>query len=212
LLEFDQNGKPKANYSETSLGNLHSVDVSNPLKILLFYPDFAQMQLLDSKLTLQSSIYLRNFNIIQPVAVCQSNAGGYWVFDLQDYQLKKIDLNLQLQYQSGNLNQTLGYTLFPNFIIEWEGKVYMNNPSTGILVFDQFGSYMKTIAVTGLKNFQIMNTDLIYTKENKCMRFDTKTFSENEILLPVHDSLVSTRFEQHQLYLLTTASLNFYSY
>jgi hypothetical protein len=32
------------------------------------------------------------------------------------------------------------------------------------------------------------------------------------VLLPPHDSLVSCRIEHKQLYLLTTSSLNFYSY
>src|SRR3569832_62450 len=59
LLQFDTLGKPKANYSERNAGQLHSIDVSNPLKPLLFFPDFAQLQVLDSKLALQSSVYLR---------------------------------------------------------------------------------------------------------------------------------------------------------
>src|SRR5436190_13567133 len=43
LLQFDSNGKPVANYSEKNLGNLRFVDASNPMKILLFYPDFARV-------------------------------------------------------------------------------------------------------------------------------------------------------------------------
>ncbi len=216
ILQFDSIGKPKAVYAERNAGHLHSVDVSNPLKPLLFYPDFAQLQVLDSKLALQSTVYLRNFNIIQPVAVCQSNQGGYWIFDLQDFQLKKIDLNLQLKSESGNMMQTLGYSPFPNFILESENSVYMNNPKTGILVYDQYGTYIKTIAITDLKSFQIIGNDLLYVKENKMMKHNLKTLQESEVLLPQHDSLVGGRIENPssagQLYLLTTSSLNFYSY
>jgi hypothetical protein len=215
LLQFDSIGKPKGVYAERNAGRLHSVDVSNPLKPLLFYPDFAQLQVLDSKLALQSSVYLRNFNIIQPVAVCQSSQGGYWIFDLQDYQLKKIDLSLQLKSESGNIMQTLGYSPFPNFLLEWENAIYMNNPKTGILVFDQYGTYIKTIAITELKSFQIIGDDLLYIKENKMMKHNLKTLEESEVLLPPHESLVSARLENAsvgQLYLLTTTSLNFYSY
>ncbi len=215
LLQFDSIGKPKAVYAERNAGRLHSVDVSNPLKPLLFYPDFAQLQVLDSKLALQSTVYLRNFNIIQPVAVGQSAQGGYWIFDLQDFQLKKIDLNLQLKSESGNIMQTLGYSPFPNFILEWENSVYMNNPKTGILVFDQYGTYIKTIAITDLKSFQIIGDDLLFAKDNKMMKHNLKTLQESEVLLPPHDSLVSGRIENPsvgQLYLLTTTSLNFYSY
>jgi hypothetical protein len=212
LLQFDTLGKPKAVYAERNAGQLHSIDVTNPLKPLLFFPDFAQLQILDSKLALQSSVYLRNFNIIQPVAVGQSNQGGYWVFDLQDYQLKKIDLNLQLKFESGNVAQTLGYSPFPNFLLESENNVYLNNPKTGILVFDQYATYIKTIAIDSLKSFQIIGNELLFIKDNKLMKHNLKTLEENEVLLPAHDSLISSRIEQSQLYLLTTSSLNFYSY
>jgi len=212
LLQFDTLGKPKATYSERNAGQLHSVDVTNPLKPLLFFPDFAQLEILDSKLALQSSIYLRNFNVIQPVAACQSVQGGYWIFDVQDYQLKKIDLNLQLKSESGNVAQTLGYSPFPNFLVEYENNVYMNNPKTGILVFDQYGTYVKTIAIDSLKSFQFINNEMLFVKDNKMMKHNLKTLQENEVLLPSHDSLVCSRIEQQQLYLLTISSLNFYSY
>src|SRR6185369_8144211 len=52
LLQFDTIGKPKANYSNLNSGILFSVDASNPLKILLFYPDFARLELLNNKLAL----------------------------------------------------------------------------------------------------------------------------------------------------------------
>ena len=44
LLQFDSLGKPKGNYAERSSGSLTSVDAGNPLKILLFYRDFARLQ------------------------------------------------------------------------------------------------------------------------------------------------------------------------
>src|SRR4051812_490974 len=87
LLQFDVKGKPKANYSESSLGIVRAVDVSNPLKILVFYSDFAKIILLDSKLAFQSEIDLRSIQINQPLAVCMSEENGYWVYDREDDQL-----------------------------------------------------------------------------------------------------------------------------
>src|SRR5436190_11164720 len=48
LLEFDTLGKPKVSYSNFDSGIISSVDASNPLKILLFYPDFARIELLNN--------------------------------------------------------------------------------------------------------------------------------------------------------------------
>jgi hypothetical protein len=203
---------PKANYAERNSGRLTSVDAGNPLKIILFYRDFAQLQLLNNKLALESTIDLRNTGIMQPLVACQSYLDGYWIFDQQDFSLKKIDLSLRIVAQSGDMNQTLGYALQPAAMEESNEHLYMNNPATGILVFDKFGSYYKTIPVTGIQSFQVIEKNLLYVKDNKLNQFNLATFDDHEIILPPHDSLLSARFEQHKIFLLTTGSLTFYSY
>lgn len=212
LLQFDPRGKPLANYSETNLGSLQYVDAGNPMKILLFYPDFARIIILDSKLSPQSTIDLRTLNINQPIVACNSKEDGYWVYDREDDQLKKIDLNLQIVQQSGNLTQQVGYQMQPTLMTEENGLVYINNPSNGILVFDRFGTYYKTIPYPNLKNFQVIENDVLFINNNKLLRYDSKTIEEKQILLPYKDSIVAARIEQHQLYLLTSDSLNFYSF
>ena len=212
LLQFDPKGRPKANYSENNIGALRSVDASNPLKILLFYSDFAQIQILDSKLSLQSTIDLRPMGFIQPTLICNSNNEGYWIYDAQDFQLKKIDLNLQVNVESGNITQAIGYNVDPNFLVEANNYVYLNDPASGILVFDLYGTYYKTIPFKHLSAFQIIADELLYANQNKLISFNLKKLEEKEILLPAHDSLVNSRIERKELFLLTSASLNFYSF
>jgi len=212
LLRFDQKGKPKMNFSENSLGELRSVDVSNPLKPVLFYPDFAEILTLNAQLALQSTIFLRSAGMVQPTLACTALQDGFWVFDLQDFQLKKIDLNLQVVAQSGDISKILGHSILPDFLVEADGKVYLNDPASGIHVFDLFGTYYKTIPILNLKNFQVVDDRILFADGKSLRSYHLKTIAEEEILLPQHDSLVQARIEQHQLYLLTNASLNFYSF
>jgi hypothetical protein len=212
LLQFDKSGKPVANFSEKNLGSLTFVDAGNPMKILLFYPDFARVIILDSKLTQQADIKFREIGINQPLAVCNSGENGYWVYDREDDQLKKIDPALKIIQQSGNLTQLLGYQVQPDQMIEENGFVYLNNPESGLLVFDRLATFYKTIPFPGIENFQVMDKDILFTRKNKFARYNNKSFSETEILLPQHDSVRSARIEQNQLYLLTSDSLNFYSF
>lgn len=212
LLQFDAEGNPVANFSESNLGTLYYVDPSNPMKILLFYRDFAKIKILDSKLSTQSDIELRSLNINQPLAACTSRDDGYWVYDREDEQLKKIDLNLQVVQRSGSLTQQLGYQVQPGIMIEDDGFVYMNNPSSGIIVFDRFGNYYKTIPYKNLTGFQLIEKEILFINHNKFFRYDSKIVSEKEILLPTSETVKSARIEQNQLYLLTSTSLNFYSF
>ncbi len=212
LLQFDPFGKPKANFSESSLGDIRSIDASNPMKILLFYSDFAKIIILDTRLAYQSGIDLRSIQINQPLAACTSEENGYWVYDRQDDLLKKLDMNLQVIYSSGSLTQIMGYQVQPGIMIERSGFIYMNNPATGILVFDRYGEYYKTIPYKGLTTFQVIGREILITVNNKLIRVDTRTAEEKEVLLPDNESIISGRIEQHQLYLLTTDSLKFYSF
>jgi hypothetical protein len=212
LLLFDAEGKPVANYSQNKLGELRLVDASNPLKVVLFYPDFAQLIVLNSKLAEQSVINLRNAGIVQPMTAANSENGGYWFFDRDDEQLKKIDNNLQIVYRSDNLSQTLGYAMQPKQIVEENGHIYVNDPENGIHVFDRFGTYYKTLPFTHIGNFQLIENSLLFVEGSRLYKYDSKTVAQKEILLPPHDSLISARIEQNKLYLLTTTSLNFYSF
>ena len=210
LLQFDIEGNPKGNYSRNNIGSLTLVDATNPMKILLFYPDYATVVILDAKLSLQSEIEMRSININQPLVVCNSGENAYWVYDRQDDQLKKIDNNRQVIHQSSNLTQLTGYQLQPNLMVEDNGFVFINNPSTGILVFDRYGTYYKTLPFEELKSFQIIDNDLLFVKNNHLYRYNSKSLSEKEILTPSVDSIRAARIEQHELYLLTSDSLNFY--
>jgi len=212
LLQFNPLGKPKANFSASSLGVIRTMDASNPMKILLFYSDFAKVIVLDSKLAIQSTIDFRSLQIYQPLAACISEENGFWVYDREDDLLKKLDMNLQVIYRSGSLTQRMGYQVQPGIMLESNGFIYMNNPSTGILVFDRYGEYYKTLPYKGLTTFQVIGREILLTVNNKLLRIDTKTNEEKEVLLPVNDSILSGRIEQHKLYLLTTDSLKFYSF
>jgi hypothetical protein len=212
VLEFNSQGKPVANYSDRNYGELRSIDATNPMKIVLFYPDFATIVVLNSKLAVQSTVNLRAVDIAQPLAVCNSHEDGYWLYDRQDDQLKKIDLNLQVFYQSGNLSQVLGYSMKPVYMTEADGFVYIQDAENGILVFDNFGAYYKTLPLKGVSSFQVVSNELVYSMSNSVYSYGLKTIEQKEILLPQHDSIITARFDRNELYLLTTSSLNFYSF
>lgn len=212
LLKYSHRGNLLSNFSESNLGNLGFVDAGNPMKLLLFYPDYARIIILDSKLSFQTALDFRSININQPLTVCNSTENGYWVYDREDDQLKKIDLNLQVIQQSGSLTQLLGYQVQPGMMTESNGLIYMNNPETGILVFDRFAAYYKTIPYTGVDFFQVIEKDIVFINKRSLIRFDTKSVTENEVLIPEIDSIRAARIEQHELYLLTSDSLKFYSF
>jgi hypothetical protein len=49
--------------------------------------------------------------------------------------------------------------------------VYLNDPLVGILVFDIFGSYQKTIPILGLKKFAVKEGKIIYGKGGHILQY-----------------------------------------
>lgn len=212
VLKFSPSGKPLQNFSESQWGELRMVDATNPLKVLLFYPDMARIVTLGTQFAPQSTIELRSIGIMQPTLACSSANEGYWIFDLQDFQLKKLNFNLEITSQSGNLLQTTGQRILPNFLIEYDQRVYLNDPQQGILVFDAFGTYLKTIPIKGLFHFQCQSREIIYAVGDSAVAVETTAYTERKMPLPPHSAIRGMRMSDKQLYLLTTDSLNCYSY
>ena len=97
----------------------------------------------------------------------------------------------------------------PDFMIEQNNKLFLNDSTKGIYVFDVYGTYNKTISIKGLTHFQINNDELIYFKGGKMKSYNLKTLEEAEINLPTSD-ILDARTEKEKLYLLTQKSLDIY--
>ncbi|MFM7217638.1 MAG: hypothetical protein ACKO1U_06445 [Bacteroidota bacterium] len=212
LLKFSPEGKPLQNYAEVRNGELRMVDASNPMKVLLFYPDMARLVALGTQFAPQSTIELRNLGIYQPTLACNSINEGYWIYDLQDFQLKKLDLNLQLVFQSGNLQLLTGKKVVPTSLIEYNQRVYLNDPSSGILVFDQFAGYYKTLPIHNIRSMQGVKDRLYCNDGAHIVAIDIRRGGSDTLLLPSHRQIKFGRFTDSRLYLLTTDSLNIYSF
>lgn len=214
LIQYDSLGNKKYNFSENIAGRLKSVDASNPLKTLLFYPDFAQINFLDSKFAVQSKILLRNIGIQQPVLACNSATGGFWVYDLQDFQLKYLTDKLQVKYESGNVSQVINYDLKPSAMAEFDNLLYVNNPSTGILVFDNFGTYIKTIPEKNIASFQVVRNELVFFSDKKLKSLNLLTFASNEISLgnAATEGILTARIEKQKLFLLKKENFEIYTF
>src|ERR1035438_10348121 len=70
LKKLDANGDSIAVYNAVNIyGDIYSVDVSNPLKILLYYKDFTTIVEVDRLLRAINTIDLRSLGIFQVKAV-----------------------------------------------------------------------------------------------------------------------------------------------
>lgn len=185
IKKFSPEGHLMFTYSDNYLGKISSVSLGVGLKVLVYYQNNAQLVVLDNSLSqLSPSVALNYYNLGTTSLVCSSVQNNYWFFDPLQGALIKTTNTFSEIYNSGNLDQLLNADIDANFILEWGNNLYLNDPKQGILVFDFFGTYIKTIPLLGLLNFQVTEYGIYYTDDDALMYYDFKSFLTEEVKLP----------------------------
>jgi hypothetical protein len=104
--------------------------------------------------------------------VCASQINGFWIFNNLNSRIEFYNSNLQKVHTSLNLSQYIGSIEDIQNISMSNEKIYLQVRNTGILVFDMFASYIKTIPITSKNSIQILKNSILYTKENQAMVYD----------------------------------------
>lgn len=179
LIKLLPSGKVFSRYSNLKLGNITTVDATNPLKLVLYYRDYQTIVFLDNQLSLNSDVVaLQDLGHEQTDLVCAGVNNSFWIYDKQNNELIRFDENSKMIASTGNLKQILKTELAPNYMLERNNYLYLNCPETGIYVFDIFGAFSKIISIKGLKDFQVIENLVYYQKDSLFCSYDHKIFEE----------------------------------
>jgi hypothetical protein len=165
-------------------GNLFSIDVSNPLRPLLFYRDYATVVLLDRFLAPIASINLKKYNVLQPAAAGLSYDNNIWVFDEWDNKLKRINEAGTILLETPDFRTAFAEPLRPQQIISDNGFVYLADTLRGIYVFDNYGAFKKSIPVKGWNSLWIKSNNVITISRDQLLLYNTTTQMQRQGRLP----------------------------
>lgn len=178
-------------YSNKLIGEDILIDVSNPLKVLVYSPDQMKLIFLDSRLgELQDPINLMSKGFEQISLAATSYNNGFWLYDPINFQLIRFNQNYEEERRSLNIGQLLRKELYPADIIERNNKVYISDPNLGILVFDAYANYINTLPIKGIDHLVITNDKLLFQKKGMLHALDLKDYGEENLNL----SLINNAF------------------
>lgn len=185
IFKYKSDGIFAFRFSDEQMGEVGALDVTFPLRPMVMYPELNYIVLLDNTLSdNRGRINLLDKNIGMGILGCSSVQNHFWFYDAMNFSLLRVNENFKQAATTGNLAQVLRLELNPNYLVEFANRIYLNNPESGILVFDIFGTYIKTIPIEGLDRFQVFENTVVYFKNNKLHRYNTIDYSETEIELP----------------------------
>ena len=156
LKKIDGIGDSIAIFNDVKrFGNPSSIDVTNPLKILLYYKNFSTVVILDRLLSIRNSINFRKQNIFLVKTIGSSYDNNIWLFDEEDYKLKKID------EEGKQLMETTGWRILfdtvpsPTQLIDRENYVYLYDAEKGFYIFDYYGAFKNRLAFLNWTNVEV---------------------------------------------------------
>jgi outer membrane protein assembly factor BamB len=161
-------------FANNRRGAISDVDVTNPLKIIVYYQPYREIVLLDNTLSEVREINLDRLGYEDVKTVAVANDNNIWIYDQARYQLIKIDEAGQEIETSINLTELGLSSLSPRDIKEAGNRVYVTDPETGIVIFDNFGQYIKTLPIKGVEAVYVRKGVLIYASGGDLYLYDDR--------------------------------------
>ena len=212
LIKLNSNRDSVAVFNDVKkYGNPSYIDVSNPLKILVYYKSFSTIVALDRFLTFRNNINLRNKNIFSVNAVATSYDNNFWVFDEQDYKIKKINEQGELLLESSDIRQLTDEAPVPTTIIDCDNQLYIYDEHKGLYLFDYYGAFKNRIPFKGWQNVAVSNNIIYGFIGNELLSYQINslqlkkyTFSESAA------NFISIKAINGKLYMLKKGELEIY--
>ncbi len=182
--KYAPDGSPLARYTNNRLGVPAYLDVSNPLKILVWYADFRKIVFLNRSGTELGELDLIALGYPDVRTVAAAQDGNIWLYDETAFLLRKISPEGEALFESQNLS-LLGQERLVIACIRDDGnQVYLSNTNEGLIILDAYAQSCRTRLSKGIGDFQVLGEKLLYLKDYKLQIEDLKAFTKTEIPLP----------------------------
>ena len=182
ILKYGEDGSFEARYANLKLGKLGQLDAMNPFKLLVYYPDFQTVQLLDRELNSLGSFNLLDLGIVRVGAVAMADDGKIWIYDTGTNKLMTLTGNTRAQQAQSSVVPFISSN--PTQMIFRNNALYVNIPDKGIYVFDRFGKFTKTLNIKNISYFQVVDNQLLYNQGGKLFSFQLQTLKTTLMKLP----------------------------
>lgn len=184
LIKYDSKGSILYNYSNKLLGEITQIDISNPLRPLLFYKDQGVILALDNTLSQQKSqISLNELGLYQTNCISNSNFdNGIWLYDLDVNEILKINHYSKVDYKSGNLSVIIPNMDFPILKLQEKNRLLYAVTGEKIFVFDQFGSLLNVINLCAKNGLIIKEKHIIAYDGSFIMNYNILDFKVDTLI------------------------------
>lgn len=210
---YKKGPKGSFTFNDFQLGNLSSVDIINPLKIILFYEDTNTVLLLDNKLNLIERIAFNTIsNFINIGNATNAGNSKLWIFNVDSQQLElynyitNVKTIVSQPFEGKLISQASNFNYC--FILT-ENK---------LRTFNRYGSLLSEYQMEGYKKIVHHNKNTIALKENELFFVVNDSLNpEYQTVNPINitiseNSIKDLYLTQDFLYIYDGKSVHTFSY
>lgn len=212
LKKLNANGDSVAVFNDVKkYGNPDYVDVTNPLKSLLYYKNYSTVVVLDRLLTVRNTINLRKQNIFYVNAITLSYDNYMWLFDEEDFRLKKTDEEGKVLLATTDWRMLFDTVPAPVKMIDRDNFVYLYDPARGFYIFDYYGGFKNRLAFLNWANVEVSGNHVYGFEDSKLYSYQLKSLQLKEYRLPAFfGNFISIKAMNGKVYLLNERGVDIY--
>lgn len=209
--KFDSAGVLLTTYNQNKNGSIGNIDISNPLKILIYFPERSRVIYVDRNLSpIDNEIDLFSLLNESFSYCCTSYSNSIWAYSLSEINLIRINQQATITTKIDNLNQLLDKKFSIKQIIEDGNYLYIGSPDYGFVIFDRWGSLIKQIPIKYENNFNLYNDQLFYFRNDTTYSYNPLNFEET--IISTNQKNIKQVFATKSNFYIQTKSDTIYRY
>ena len=194
-------------------GKLYLIDVTNPLRVLLYFRDFGTIVVLDRFLNTRTTIDLRKQQLFQVNAIGQSYDNNIWVYDELESKLKRVSEDGRVLDQSTDFRLIVDTAPSPQFIVDQNRLVCLYDSLKGVYLFDYYGAFKNRIQLKGWTDFTVIGNAMYGRDTYMLYRYEPGTLILQNYPIPVAmRDAQKIKITPGYLYVLRNNRLEVFSY
>lgn len=212
LKKLNANGDSAGVFNDIKrFGPVTQIDVTNPLKILLYYKNFSTIVVLDRFLNIRNTINLRKQNIFAVNSIATSYDNNIWLYDEQEYKLKKIDDNGTVLLESNDFRQVFDSIPSATQLTDRNNFVYLYDTTKGFYSFDYYGSFKNRLPFLHWTNIAVAEKIIYGFGAGKLLSYQLQSLNQKEYSLPAFaKNYMAVKIMNGKLYLLKPDGISIY--
>lgn len=212
MTRYSPAGKVEQEFSVYDRGKVGYIDTTDPLQILMFYPDYGDVSILDAGFSENVTFTMAGAGYPMSELICVSPREGYWLYDPGQRRLIKLNEQLNVIAESTFLDRVEKVEQDPKGLVDSGNWLVMWIPGLGLMVFDQYGTYFKTVRTEKIHSYQVFDGRILIFDGNSVKRVGITDGIVEKMLLPEGVEPEGIRLVEGRIVIRTGNTIKVFSY